>query len=70
MRSASVDPVVLQYQSQEDRAVASVWPTARELCCFDTACKTSLTRAANALRLLSDKSVAKQVTGLEQYHPR
>lgn len=40
------------------------------MCCFDIAYKTSLTTAANALRLLSDKPVAKQVTWLEQYLPR
>lgn len=70
MRSASVDPIVLLYESQEDLPVAFAWPTASKLCCLDTACKTSLSRAANGLRLLSDKSVAKQVTWLEEYHPR
>lgn len=40
------------------------------LCCSDTAYETCLTRAANALRLLSDKPIAKQITLLEQYLPR
>lgn len=70
MRSASVDPIVLLYESQEDLPVAFAWSIASKLCCLDTTCKTSLGRAANALRLLSDKSVAKQVTWLEEYHPR
>lgn len=40
------------------------------MCCFDTVFKTPLARAANALRLLWDKSLAKQGTWLEQYLPR
>lgn len=39
-------------------------------CSFDTAYETPPTRAANVLRHLSDKSVAKQMTRLEQYLPR